>query len=34
MIRLKVGKDYDPDIINEWLIKFIPNFKEQFSKII
>ena len=25
MIRVKIGKDYDPTYINGWIIKFIPN---------
>ena len=33
MIRVKIGKDYDPDIINGWIIKFIPNYSEQFPKL-
>ena len=33
MIRVKVGKEYDPDIINGWIIKFIPNLTEQYPKL-
>ena len=33
MIRLKEGKNYDPNYINGWIIKFIPNYDEQKPKL-
>lgn len=33
IIRVKIGYDYDPNIINGWIIKFIPNFCENEPKL-
>lgn len=33
MIRVKFGENYDPDVIDCWIVKFIPNLTESFPKI-
>ena len=33
MIRYKKGEGYDPNYINGWIIKFIPNYEEKKPKL-
>ncbi|KAG4099261.1 hypothetical protein H8356DRAFT_1038373 [Neocallimastix lanati (nom. inval.)] len=33
MVRVKIGKEYNPDVIDGWIIKFIPNLTESTPKL-